>query len=65
MVSSPEADAFGMRSRQVLVRDRVAFTPGVDPLQGVLLMIERLNSARPLKDIAEVEDADNGVLSAG
>lgn len=66
VVNNVEGDAFGMRSRQVLVRDDVSFAPGVDPHQGLLLMIERLNSARPVHDIAEKKDAvDHGMLSAG
>jgi hypothetical protein len=67
VVSTTDIDAFGMRSRQELVRDDVAFAPGVDPLQGLLADIQRLREARPSREVIVDEDvdSDDGVLSAG
>lgn len=46
IVGMPGTDAFGSRSKQELVRDEVAFAPGIDPHRGLLLMIQRMAEQR-------------------
>lgn len=55
VVGPSGTDAFGARSRQELVRDEVAFAPGVDPHRGLLLMIERVSAQRAQMNTREDE----------
>ena len=64
IVGRPGTDAFGVRSQQELVRDEVAFAPGVDPHRGLLHTIERINARRELVRKEEAND-DRRLLPAG
>jgi hypothetical protein len=64
IVGRPGADAFGVRSQQELVRDEVAFAPGLDPHRGLLHTIERINARRELVREDEAKD-DRRLLPAG
>lgn len=62
IVGKPGTDAFGTRSRQELVRDEVAFAPGLDPHRGLLLMIERMSAQRVAPKVHEGEGQDEREL---
>lgn len=62
IVGQPGVDTFGVRSRQELVRDEVAFAPGVDPHRGLILMIERMNAYRARMPKEEEDTNDVGQL---
>lgn len=64
IVGRPGMDAFGVRSQQELVRDEVAFAPGVDPHRGLLHTIERINARREFVGKDEAKD-DRRLLSEG